>query len=110
MKTLIFSTLFILFSIGFTFGQTEINSSSSNSNRQERSTKMKSTKLPTEGVSDGFMGYKDQIIKRLVVKEIPSNFPIPETGQEREDYKKIMLRWFKKNLDMVEEKYHSNLK
>lgn len=110
MKTLLLTALFLFFSIGLTFGQTEKNTSSSNSHVQKKSTTEVSKAKSAEIKSDGYMGYKDQIKKRLVVKEIPQNFPTPKTGQTREEYKETMLQWFKMNLDMVKEEYHSNLK
>jgi hypothetical protein len=108
MKTLLLTTLFFFFSIGLTFGQTKKSTSSSNS--QAKSAELRSTNVSPETKSDGYFGYKDQILKRLIDKEIPQSFPTPSVGQTREDYKHSMLGWFKKNLNMVEEKYHSNLK
>lgn len=116
MKTLLLTLLFLLFSIGLTFGQTKKSKSSSNSHIQKKSSsevsKAKSVEIKSTPVSlsDGYMGYEDQIKKRLIAKEIPQDFPTPKTGQTREDYKETMLGWFKKNLDVVEEEYHSNLK
>lgn len=116
MKTLLLSTLLLFFSISLTFGQTKEGSSPSNSRIQKKSSpdvsKSKSTSVKSTHVTpvDGYMGYKEQILLRLIVKEIPQNFPAPKTGQTRDEYKETMLEWFKNNLTMVEEKYHSNLK
>lgn len=101
MKTLLPTVLFIFFSIGISFGQSSQSISSSES---------KNTNVSTETSSDGYMGYEEQILKRLVVKKIPQDFPKAKLGQTREEYKETMFAWFRENLDMVEVKYQSNLK
>lgn len=105
MKTLLLTALFILFSIGLTFSQTGEQTSSEFSTAN--SAKAEGTDL---SFSDGYMGYKDQILLRLVAKEIPENFPKPRMGQTRDEYKQSMLNWFEENLNLVKEEYHSNLK
>tara|TARA_R110002111_G_scaffold89036_2_gene138675 strand:- start:249 stop:563 length:315 start_codon:yes stop_codon:yes gene_type:complete len=104
MKILLSTGLFIFFSIGLCFGQTNQSISTSNS------LESKKTNVSSESSSDDYMGYEDQILKRLVVKKIPQDFPKPLLGQTREEYKETMFTWFRENLDMVEKKYQSNLK
>lgn len=102
-KVLLLTALFFFCSIGLTFGQTTKGSTQTN---------LKSTELKSVPVDqlDGYMGYKDQILKRLIVKEIPKSFPSPVSGQTREEYKETMFVWFENNLDMVKNEYHSKFK
>lgn len=115
MKTLMLTTLFSLFSIGLTFSQTKINSSSNSQGQRKSSTNFSAEKLAGgqstgDSLTDEYMGYKDQILLRLITKEIPQNFPKPKMGQTREEYKEAMFIWFEENLNMVKEEYHANLK
>lgn len=114
MKTLLLTTSFFFLFIGLAFSQTGINSSSNSKGHKEPSelstAKSGEANGADESFSDGYMGYKDQILLRLIAKEIPQNFPKPKLGQARDEYKKTMLEWFEENLDMVKEEYHSNFK
>jgi hypothetical protein len=103
MKIFLLSIFFVSSSIGLSFAQTSINSSSSNQKQVEIK------RVPADKIDD-YMGYQDQILKRLIANEIPINFPKPEAGETREDYKETMIAWLRKNRNMVKEEYQSELK
>ena len=101
MKIFLLSIFFAVCSIGLSFAQTSMNSSSS---------KQAEIKRVPDNKIDDYMGYQDQILKRLIANEIPENFPKPKAGETREDYKETMIAWLRKNRNMVKEEYQSELK
>lgn len=85
----------------------------SESDNQSKAKFVKTTKLPTNQPqsnppknidnSDGYMGLREKILKRLIVPEIPADFPKYEEGMGAEQYKLIIKEWAKKNKHLVTE-------
>ena len=102
MKILLLTILFLLSSIGLSFAQTAISSTSTNAKQSE-------IKRVPDNKEDNYFGYHEQILKRLIVKEIPASFPQPKLGETREGYKETMFDWLRKNRNLVKEEYQSEL-
>jgi hypothetical protein len=67
--------------------------------------KNKANSLPVLNTTDGYMGMKSEILKRLSVSEIPLDFPKYKEGTPAGEYKKQMKSWAKGNQNLLKEEY-----
>jgi hypothetical protein len=75
-------------------------------NRRESTiAKNKENSLPVLNTTDGYMGKKEEVLKRLAISEIPADFPRYKEGTPAGEYKKLMRAWGKLNQDLIKEEY-----
>lgn len=59
--------------------------------------------------SDEYAGFKDTFLKRLNVKEIPSNFPKYNQTMTFDAYKATVKKWMKENKDLLNEDFKKKM-
>ena len=104
---LLFVALFFM-ATTVSFGQaTEVNPTREEvlDKRKIVHAKNKQNELPVLNTTDGYMGKKSEILKRLSVSEIPADFPKYKEGTSVGEYKKQMKAWSKQNQDLVKEEF-----
>ena len=107
VKQLLFAASFFIFS-AVSFGQSTESKSAKEDKLNSREIaveKKKANSLPVLNTTDGYMGKKSEILKRLTVTEIPADFPKYKEGTLAGDYKKKMRAWKKNNLNLLKEEY-----
>ncbi len=107
-KSLLFLTVFsVTCSVGFSQAQEKMTT-------EKKAVLTKSTKLTTANQPksqvalnnpDGYMGKKEQILKNLIVDEIPADFPKYKNGLSAEEYKMLIQKWGKNNQNLFTEEY-----
>jgi hypothetical protein len=107
VKGLLFAASFFMITV-VSFGQAaEVNPTREDvlDKRKVILAKNKKNELPVLNTTDGYMGKKLEILKRLSVSEIPADFPKYKEGTSAGEYKKQMKAWGKLNQNLVKQEY-----
>ncbi|PCI96747.1 MAG: hypothetical protein COB15_09165 [Flavobacteriales bacterium] len=107
VKGLLFATSFLMFG-AVSFGQsTEVKSSkkAALNTREATIAKNKKNAQPVLNTTDGYMGKKEEILKRLTVTDVPADFPKYKEGTPAGEYKKQMKTWGEANQSLIKEAF-----